>query len=111
MMNILIGKKIIAKDAKLLVHSFSHFMGLRFSKFKNLIFDFGLSRKEIIDMFFVFYPIDVIFLDSNKKVVEIKENFKPFRIYNMREKARYMIELKCGTISKNKIKVSDNISF
>ena len=39
-------------------------------------------------MFFVFFPIDVLFLDKNKKVVELKENFKPFSIYFPKNKAK-----------------------
>ena len=44
-------------------------------------------------MFFVFYPIDVLILDENKKVVEIKRNFKPFTVWNSKEKGKYVVEI------------------
>ena len=62
-------------------------------------------------MFFVFYPIDVLFLDKNKKIVEIKENFKPFTLHNPKNKAQYIIELPKGTIKQTKTGIGDTISF
>ena len=66
------------------------------SKFNyGLIFD--LERETIVGaslhMLFVFYPINVIFLDSNKRIVDIKTNFKPFTMYSTNKKCRYLIEL------------------
>ena len=44
-------------------------------------------------MFFVFFPIDILFLDKNKKIIEIKKNFRPFSFYKSREKAKYVVEI------------------
>jgi len=54
--------------------------------------DFGKEKHTSLHMFFVFFPIDVYFLDKDKKVVEIKKNFKPFTIYSAKNKARYLVE-------------------
>ena len=62
-------------------------------------------------MFFVFYPIDVLFLDKNKVVVDKKENFKPFAFYNSKRKAMYEIELPNGTIRKTKTNIGDKIKY
>ena len=62
-------------------------------------------------MFFVFYPIDVLFLDKNKKVVEVKENFRPFEFYTPKNKAKYVIELEKNTIKSSKTKVGNKINF
>jgi len=62
-------------------------------------------------MFFVFYPIDVLFLNENKKVVQLKENFKPFRIMMAKKPAKYIIELPDGIIRKTNTKLGDTISF
>ena len=48
-------------------------------------------------MFFVFFPINVLFLDKNKQIIEIKKNFRPFTTYKSKNKANYVVE-----ISKNK---------
>ena len=58
-------------------------------------------------MFFVFYKIDVLYLDENKKVIEIKKNFKPFSSYTPKNKAKYVIEL----ADLKNTELADTISF
>ena len=62
-------------------------------------------------MLFVFFPIDVLFLNKNKKVVDIKEDFRPFTFYASRQKAAYAVELPQGTINKSKTNIGDLIEF
>ena len=104
------AKKVIAKNEKICSSIISKTIGLMFSpRKKSLVFVFNKEQKVPLHMFFVFFPIDVLFLDSNKKVVELKRNFKPFRLYNPTKKARYVIELPSGL---DKItKIGDKLSF
>lgn len=53
-----------------------------------------------IHTFFMKFPIDVVFLDSNFKVVEVIENIPPFRFSRIVKGARLAVELPAGTISK-----------
>lgn len=85
--------RIVAKDHKICKSAFSKALGLMFSRKKTLIFIFSKEKTISLQMFFVFFPIDVLFLDKNKKVVEIKKNFKPFTFYTSRKKAKYIIEV------------------
>ena len=62
-------------------------------------------------MFFVFYPIDVLWLNKNKKVVKIKEYFGPFELCVADKKAQYIVELPEGIIKKYKIKLGDKLEF
>lgn len=78
---------------------------------KALIFIFKKERRISLHSFFVFYPIDILFLDSKKKVVEIKENFLPFNIYIPKKKSKFIIELPAGTIKKSGTKIRDTITF
>ena len=105
--------RIIAGDARLCGDIFSKSIGLMFSKRKNkpLIFAFGKEKKIALHMLFVFYPIDVLFLDKNKVAVEKKENFKPFAFYNSKKKVMYAIEMPNGTIKKTKTEIGDKIEF
>ena len=64
-----------------------------FSKRKNLIFVFDKEEIVPLHMFFVFFPIDVLFLDKNKRIVEIKKDFKPFTYYRPKNKAMYVVEI------------------
>lgn len=51
-----------------------------------------------IHMLFVFFPIDVVWLDKNKKVVDKRENVKPFTPWITPGKAaKYVIELPRNT--------------
>ena len=91
--------KIMSKNTKFADNFFKRAKGLMFSSRNNfnysLIFD--LERNTVlgasIHMFFVFFPINLIFVDENKKIVEIKRNLKPFQIYNPKHCCRYIIEL------------------
>ena len=105
--------RIIAANFKLCGDNYSKFIGLMFSKQKNkvLIFKFKKEKNISLHMFFVFYPIDVLFLDKNRIVVDKKENFKPFALYKPKRKAMYAIELSNETIKRTKTEIGDKISF
>ena len=90
-----------------------HFKGLMFSKKPDfgLVFAFRTEKRRSLHMCFVFFPIDVLFLDSGKKVVEIKENVMPFAFYFPSKKAKFVIELPARAIKKSGTKAGDTISF
>mgnify|MGYP001606223245 FL=1 len=53
-----------------------------------------LNNSSSIHMLFVFQSIDVVWLDKNKKVIDKKENVKPFNfLIKPRIKSCYVIEL------------------
>lgn len=80
-------------------------------KNKGLIFIYSKEKKISLHMVFVFFPIDVLFLDKNKKVIEIKKNFRPFSFYTAKKRAKYILELPDGTIKKTKTKLGDMIEL
>ena len=87
-------------------------VGLMFSfRPKALFFIFNREQRLGLHMLFVFFPIDVVFLDSMFHVVELKERLLPFTFYNSRAKARYAIELPAGAIKKSRTKVGDTVIF
>ena len=105
-------KSIIAKNAELCKNIFSKSLGLMFSIKPNpLIFIFKKEKIIPLHMLFVFYPIDVLFLDKNKVVAEIKESLMPFSVYTPKKKALYIIELPQGAIKKSKTALGDKIQF
>lgn len=106
-------RRIIISKIRVCKSVFCHFKGLMFSKKPDfgLVFVFNWEKRISLHMLFVFYPIDVLFLDSCKKVVEIKENFRPFTAYLPRRKSKFIMELPSGTIKKSKTNVGDTISF
>ncbi len=81
--------------------------GLMFSRKKNLVFVFDEEKITGLHMCFVFFPIDVLFLDENKRIIEIKRNFRPFRFYTSKNKARYVVEL----TDKHNFRLGDKVDF
>ncbi len=73
---------------------FSKLRGLMFSRKRNLLFDLGEEKGfgAWIHTFFVFFPIKVYWLDSNKEIVDYKV-VKPFRFGIPSGKARYIVEI------------------
>jgi len=104
--------KILAKKEILCKSPFSKALGLMFSrKHKTLLFVFNKEKISSLHMFFVLFPIDVLYLDKNKKVVQLRENFKPFRILIAKKPAKYIIELPNKTIEKTNTRLGDIIVF
>ena len=75
------------------------------------IFIFSRPRKEIITMFMVFFRIDIVCLDKNKKIICIKEDLRPFTNYNPRIAFNYLIEMPSGSIKKFGIKKGEKLDF
>jgi len=106
-------RKVVISRYKLCKSAFCHFKGLMLSKKPDfaLVFVFRTEKRRSLHMFFVFYPIDLLFLDSKKKVVEIKENFMPFSFYFPRKKSRFVVELPSGAVKNSNTRMGDTISF
>lgn len=62
-----------------------------------------------IHMFFMRFPIDVIFLDEANHVIKLIEGFKPWRTSGLVRKSRIVIEMPCCAIIKKGIKLNDKI--
>jgi uncharacterized membrane protein (UPF0127 family) len=75
------------------------------------VFVFEKEKIVPLHMFFVFFPIDVVYLDKKRKVVEIKENFMPFTFYNPNKRAAYVVELPKGSVKSSNTKIGDTLRF
>ena len=76
------------------------------------IFVLDKERKAAITMMFVFFPIDILWLNSKFEVVDIKRDVKSFSFHRGHKgKAKYFIEMPQGSIKKHNIKISDKILF
>ena len=85
--------QIIAKDYKICSSLLSKTRGLMFSTKKNLIFEFDKEQKIGLHMLFVFFPIWVYYLDSDKKLIH-KQKLLPFiSATNPKFKSKYVLEL------------------
>ncbi|MHB1023747.1 MAG: DUF192 domain-containing protein [Acidobacteriaceae bacterium] len=55
------------------------------------------------------FPIDVLLLDKQGKVLAIYENLRPFRITRLIWKAWSALELPAGTISRTQTRIGDEV--
>ncbi len=62
-----------------------------------------------IHSFFVRFSFDVLFLDSNCKVVHQIERMRPFRISPVVKGVRMTLELPAGSISRSGTKIGDQL--
>ena len=99
------------KNYRIYKNPILQFIGLRFSRKTNKIIVFELLNESkinsIIDTFFVFYPINIIWLDKNKKIVDIKNNVKPFSFAIPKERSKYILEF----TNLLNIKIGEKIKF
>ncbi len=66
-------------------------------KIKPLLFDFRRDSTILcsIHTFFMLKPIDIVYINSNKVVVQVIKA-RPWRAYYPQEKSRYVLELPAG---------------
>jgi uncharacterized protein len=100
--------KTLAKSYKTYV-GLMQAKGLMFSVKRAAVFHFNKPRKAAIHTWFVFYPIDLLFLDSGMKVIEKKENLRPFSSYSSKKEASHLIELPSN--SGKSVSVGNRIRF
>ena len=112
-MDLICNNKVIADNVIIYNNFFMKFFGLRFSKpldDEAIVF---VNKKEsklntIVDMFFVNFSLDVLWLNKDMKVVD-KATLKPFQIKKPKQRAMNIIELKEGK-GKN-IKIGDKVEI
>ncbi len=97
----------------------SRALGLMFrEKPSPLLIVFDREARHAIWMLFMRFPIDLVFLDSEKRVVTLYENIEPlslnprtWKIYRPARKARYALETEAGWVKQVSIEVGDSLRF
>jgi uncharacterized protein len=111
--NIKLNGKVISKG-KLCNDYFSKFRGLMFSKKLKkensviLVCDFESRFCCAIHMLFVFFPLDVIFLNKKKEVVDIRKSYPFVSFIAPKSNSKYVIEMNMG---ENILKIGDKVIF
>jgi len=109
------GKKIMPK-VLLAQNHWQKMKGLMFEDPAR--FDYALVfclpsesvSQATIHMLFVFFPIDVVYLDKEKNVVDIVKGLPPFSLgYSPKKPAKFFIELPAG--KANGIKIGDSLEW
>ena len=113
-------REIIIKfgNAKLRVlYLKTHFqlgLGLMFRKEGNALLEFRKEGKYRIWTLFMRYPLDLVFFDENREMIDLIRNIPPisfnpktWKIYRPKKKCKYLLELDTG----KRIQLSSNFNF
>lgn len=85
-------------------------------KNNGMLFIFPMESKQSFWMKNVKFPLDIIFLSKDKKIVDIKENFEPCLqdscpSYTPSEKAKFVLEINGGRVKDLDLKIGDEIKM
>lgn len=104
----------IAKDIEFSESMIGHTFGLMFRK--NIPYNFArifvLKRPSCVHvhMLFMFFPIDVIFLNEKKKISGLA-SLNPWTGYKIMKNIKYVIEMKAGTIIRYNLCMGGQMEF
>src|SRR3989338_1708233 len=76
-----------------------------------MVLKFPKDAAISLHTYFVFFPIDILFIDGRLRIVELVQAMQPFTTYSAKNRASYVVELPAGTIKKTRTKAGDEIAF
>lgn len=115
-------KTVLAETMEIADSSFRKAKGLMFreslEKGHGLLMTFGNEGKHSIWMFGMRFPIDVIYIGNDYRIVHLERDFRPlglnpktWKVSVPKEKCRYVLEVGKGTIDRSGSKIGDIVKF
>jgi len=102
---------VLAQDARLADNRLSRLRGLigraPLQAGQGLI----ILPSQGIHTFFMSYPIDAIYVDSQGRVIRALEDLRPYRFAPINLRTKYVAELPAGTLKRTGTKVGDMIEI
>lgn len=84
-------------------------------KNNGMLFTFDKEGYHGIWMMNTYIPLDIIWISSDHKIVDIVKNAQPCKIicpsHKPKEKAMYVLEVNAGFADKHKIKIGNSVKF
>ena len=81
----------------------------------GMLFLFDTDDYHGIWMMNMSFPIDIIWINSEHKIVDIVKDAQPCRIicpvYKSKEKTRYVLEVNAGFTDKYSVDIGDSVKF
>ncbi|UCD07373.1 MAG: DUF192 domain-containing protein [Candidatus Aenigmatarchaeota archaeon] len=113
---------ILAREMEIADNSGKRARGLMFRdslpENQALLMVFPRKGNHKIWLFGMKFPLDLVFLDSSKRVIEIHENVRPMNLspktwktYCSGKHAKYVLELIPGTVKKTRTVPGDLLDF
>lgn len=81
----------------------------------GMLFAFNEEEPQTFTMKNTLIPLDMIFVDSSSKIIDIKENVPPCKQeecpgYPSREPAQYVLEVNAGFVQEKGVKIGDRLA-
>ena len=70
-----------------------------------------LAGEKSIHTLFMGFPIDVVYLDRDYKVIRTDANMVPYRLGSFVGKSAFVLEMPVGTIARTETEVGDQLKF
>ncbi len=103
-------KNYLAQNACTARTFFQRLMGLMFKKTMTVEDALIFHNVSSIHMFFMQFPIDVVYLDRSMKVVKIKQSLQPWRM-SACPGAKITIEFPANTVKNTPVDIGDTLEF
>lgn len=107
--------RVLANRVELADTFWRRFRGLmfrrEFHRGQALLFNLKKPGRYGVHMFFVRFPIDLLYLNSNFSVIDMCQSLRPWRVHRPKVKANYIVELPAGTISRTRTKLGQKIAL
>jgi uncharacterized protein len=112
-------KIIICKKNNLVISDNVKYADTFFLKLKGLLVRNSIDKNECliildakqIHSFFMKFSIDIIFLDKNKRVIALYNDFSPYKLTKIFFNSKYVLELHKGAIKEKNIQINDELVF
>ena len=107
---------IIATEVELADTFFRQLRGLMFRRDVPegyaMLFDFYYERPVSFHMMFVRFPLDMLFLDEERRIIGLRRGLRPWTGHaSSRRPARYAIELPAGTAGRLALREGDELAW
>lgn len=95
------SEHVLGRDVKIVNTFIGRLIGLMFIKEMNGMDGLIIERCNSIHNCFVRFPIDVIFLSNDNRIIKIIRKFRPWRFSWIYFSAKRVLELPGGTIPEH----------
>jgi len=105
-------KSVYGKNMEIADTRWKRFRGLMLcSKPREMLFIFDRPGRHSFHTWFMRFPIDFVFLDDRRRVVDVREGVRPWHTVRPASPAKYVLELPAGTAKNiNRTEFQDKVS-
>lgn len=64
-----------------------------------------------VHMFFMTFPLDVLFCNASGAIVKVERSLKPWHISSYNSQSSFVVELRSGTVNSKQLAVGDQVHF